>query len=149
MGRVGLEHDVHLGVGLHFRLHVHWRTSTASYDTAASNRGHAASSHGLDLHLLIRRLKLDLYDKMKLVNFLRKSLRAPGADVAAVVAAVVACQPGAPEPWPWSEDTNLQPVLADDPLLYSLSMDDEEPDEAEEQACTRTCTRTCACQGVG
>ena len=114
---------------------------------------HAASSHGLDLHLLIRRLKLDLYDKMKLVNFLRKSLRAPGADVAAVVAAVVACQPGAPEPWPWSEDSNLQPVLADDPLLYSLSMDDEEPDEAEEQACTRTCTctrtRTCACQGVG
>ena len=112
---------------------------------------HAASSHGLDLHLLIRRLKLDLYDKMKLVNFLRKSLRAPGADVAAVVAAVVACEPGAPEPWPWSEDTNLQPVLADDPLLYSLSMDDEEPDEAEEQACTRTCTwtRTCACQGVG
>ena len=86
---------------------------------------HAASSHGLDLHLLIRRLKLDLYDKMKLVNFLRRSLRAPGADVAAVVAAVVACQPGAPEPWPWSEDTNLQPVLADDPLLYSLSMDDE------------------------
>jgi hypothetical protein len=107
---------------------------------------HAASSHALDLNLLIGRLKLDLYDKMKLVNFLRTSLRAPGADVAAVVAAVVACQPGAPEPWPWSEDTYLQPVLADDPLLYSLSMDDEEADEAEEQACTcTTCTCTCTC----
>ena len=122
---------------------------------------HAASSHALDLHLLIGRLKLDLYDKMKLVNFLRTSLRTPGADVAAVVAAVVACQPGAPELWPWSDDTNLQPVLADDPLLYSLSMDDEEADEAEEQACkctspsictcTCTCTWTCpcTCRGVG
>ena len=95
---------------------------------------HAASSHALDLNLLIGRLKLDLYDKMKLVNFLRTSLRTPGADVAAVVATVVACQPGAPESWPWSEDTYLQPVLADDPLLYSLSMDDDEADEAEEQA---------------
>ena len=122
---------------------------------------HAASSHALDLHLLIARLKLDLYDKMKLVNFLRTSLRTPGADVAAVVAAVVACQPGAPELWPWSDDTNLQPVLADDPLLYSLSMDDEEADEAEEQACKCTCTCTrarkctctwtcpCTCRGVG
>ena len=95
---------------------------------------HAASSHALDLNLLIGRLKLDLYDKMKLVNFLRTSLRTPGADVAAVVATVVACQPGAPESWPWSEDTYLQPVLADDPLLYSLSMGDDEADEAEEQA---------------
>ena len=64
----------------------------------------------------------------------RRSVRKPGADTAALVASVVACEPGAQEPWPWSDDAYLQPVLADDPLLYTLSMDDEEQDEAEERA---------------
>ena len=104
------------------------------FPSAAECLAHAVSSYQLDLLSIIRRLRLDMYDRMRLVNYLRSSVRKPGADTTALVASVVACEPGAQEPWPWSDDAYLQPVLADDPLLYTLSMDDEEQDEAEERA---------------
>jgi len=81
---------------------------------------------------VIRTLKLDTYGCISLVNFIRSSVAAPGADAAAVAKAVMGCDATAPQSWPWRDEAHLKPVLADDPLLYSLAMGMDDDDEGEE-----------------
>ena len=108
--------------------------SAQEFASPAECLADAASAHGLDVQQVIGRLRLDLYGRMKLVNYLRTSVSKPGADAAALVAAVNACVPGAPSAWPWSDDAYLQPALPDDPLLYSLTAEDADEEAAEDDA---------------
>ena len=108
--------------------------SAQEFASPAECLADAASDHGLDVQQIIGRLRLDLYGRMKLVNYLRTSVGKPGADAATLVAAVNACAPGAPSAWPWSDDAYLQPALPDDPLLYSLTAADADEEAAEDDA---------------
>ncbi|KAL1498887.1 hypothetical protein AB1Y20_013411 [Prymnesium parvum] len=90
--------------------------SSRVFASAAECLSHAASEYALDLPRVVRDHRLDLYGRVKLVNFVRASVIA-GASPADVLAAVG----GAEAPRPWEDEKYLVPVLPDDPLLYSLS----------------------------
>ena len=88
------------------------------FESAAECLAHA-KSQGLDLTGLVSTLGLDIYGRVKLVNYVRtraKSGAAP-AEVAQVLQQAAA---GEPAGWPWQSDDFLMPVLPEDPLLYSL-----------------------------
>ena len=87
------------------------------FDSAAECLEHAAKEHGLDLSAIASCLKLDIYGRVKLVNYVRKNLidqLYPEAVVAVVKQAAETDNP------PWNDDKYLMPAIPDDPLLYSL-----------------------------
>lgn len=69
----------------------------------------ADAAKGFDLAAVSAKLGLDLYGRMRLINWIRRDKPAP-ADAAAL----------APDDARLKDDALLQPVLADDPLLREL-----------------------------
>ena len=49
-----------------------------TFESPAECLAHAASAHLLDLPLVIKRLKLDIYGRVQLVNYLRHSVTSAG-----------------------------------------------------------------------
>ena len=83
---------------------------------------------------VIRKLALDTYGCIALVNFIRASMAAPGSDAAAVAKAVNDCDTSLRQAFPWRDDKYMQPVLEDDPLLYSLAAGVEDDDDDQDPA---------------
>jgi SAM-dependent methyltransferase len=90
------------------------------FESAAAALAHAKAAHGLDLASIAFGLKLDIYGRVRLVNYVRS--RAAAADESAAI--VKSVKEGASSSngatWPWADDKFLVPVLPEDPLLYSL-----------------------------
>ncbi|KAF1813624.1 protein methyltransferase [Eremomyces bilateralis CBS 781.70] len=76
--------------------------------------------HGFDFSDVRKRLGLDFYDTIKLINYIRE-----GAKVSKDVPEITSRDQ-------FVDDKFLQPALEDDALLFSLSFDDG-PDDAENQ----------------
>ncbi|TXT12809.1 hypothetical protein VHUM_01210 [Vanrija humicola] len=89
----------------------------------------AAKAAGFDLAAASERLGLDLYGRMRLINFIRKG--ATPEQVAKVTAEEL------------KDDALLVPVLADDPLLQ-LDFDDDWSDDEEAQVSTARPAKTAA-----
>ncbi|KAJ3013289.1 UNVERIFIED_CONTAM: Protein arginine N-methyltransferase 3 [Siphonaria sp. JEL0065] len=87
---------------------------------------HLITAHSFDLVSVGKKLGLDFYGGIRLVNYIRKQVKADSSFKLASVAESVAV---------WSkDDANLIPVIENDPLLYAIDFDDDdEEDEAVEQ----------------
>jgi hypothetical protein len=76
-----------------------------------------------------QQLRLGDYATIKLVNFIRAEVAA-GRDPRPALQAAAATA-GSTEQQPWGDDSYLQPVLPDDPLLtYEYDDDDDEVEPA-------------------
>ena len=93
--------------------------SSQVFESAAAALAHAKSTHGLDLAGIAHLLRLDIYARVRLVNFVRRRVQA-AEDPAAIVKAVQQGASGDKANWPWADEKYLVPVLSEDPLLYSL-----------------------------
>lgn len=76
---------------------------------------HDAEKHGFDIRKFRDHLKMDDYDTIRLINFIRRKV-ASGADPLPVLKDAVSGENSASS-WPWSSDEYLAPYLEDDPLL--------------------------------
>ncbi|KAF3928535.1 hypothetical protein ABW21_db0204926 [Orbilia brochopaga] len=72
---------------------------------------HCGKEHGFDWHATVKKLGLDFYGKVKLVNYLRKNQSAK-LDTLSLADFV--------------SEEYLQPILEDDPLLLELDDDDDQ-----------------------
>ena len=93
--------------------------SLKMFATAADCLAYANSEHGLDLATIAASLRLDIYGRVKLVNYVRARAAAEN-EPKAIVQAVVKAASGDRAGWPWLGDEYLMPVVEEDPLLYSL-----------------------------
>ncbi len=93
--------------------------STKIFDSAAECLTHAHDEYGLDLAAVAAMHRLDIYGRVKLVNYVR-ALHAEGKSPLAIVASIHAAHGDAAAARPWEDDRYLMPVTPDDPLLYSL-----------------------------
>ena len=93
--------------------------SARIFDSAAECLAHALSEHSLDLAAVVAELRLDIYGRVKLVNYVRRGIAA-GTSPSAIVATVHAARADGATARPWDDDEYLKPVVPDDPLLYSL-----------------------------
>ncbi|KAF8253916.1 S-adenosyl-L-methionine-dependent methyltransferase [Wilcoxina mikolae CBS 423.85] len=90
----------------------------STFPTAHEVFSHCAENHSFNWKVIVRTLGLDFYSRIKLINYIR-TLTSAGKtfDIG---------DRG------FEEDKFLQPVLEEDPILFSL--DDEETDEVPETA---------------
>eukprot|EP00741_Cyanophora_paradoxa_P006907 tig00001049_g6682.t1 len=91
---------------------------------AAAALDHCASAHRFDLRAIKRRQGLDEYAVIRIVNYVRRQVAAgrPAAEVVAEIDGAGAGGHAAAR-----DDENLKPFLAEDPLLWGLEGDDDEP----------------------
>ena len=94
--------------------------TTQIFESAALCLAHAKSAHGLDLAAIAVELRLDIYGRVQLVNYVRTLAGQASASPADIVKAVKQAAAGDRKSWPWAEERFMKPVLAEDPLLYSL-----------------------------
>ncbi|KAK6527815.1 hypothetical protein TWF694_004794 [Orbilia ellipsospora] len=81
------------------------------FDGGAANVwSHCTKEHNFDWHSVVRSLGLDFYDKVKLVNYIRKN--------ASIVGTI--------KKEDFESEEYLQPIIEDDPIL--LELDDDEED---------------------
>lgn len=93
--------------------------SLRMFATAADCLAYAKTEHALDLATVAKDLRLDIYGRVKLVNYVR-ARAAAGDQPKAIVQAVSQAAGGERASWPWVGDEYLMPVVEEDPLLYSL-----------------------------
>ncbi|KAF3931363.1 hypothetical protein ABW20_dc0104323 [Dactylellina cionopaga] len=79
---------------------------------AADVWSHCSDEHNFDWHALVKKLGLDFYGKVKLINYLRKNLSSVNLESLAKQ--------------DFESDDFLIPVLENDPLLFDIDDDDEE-----------------------
>lgn len=84
---------------------------------------------------LTQQLGLDDYGTIRVINFIRTEVAAgrdprPALSAAAAAGSSSAANEAAAAAAPWSGDTYLQPVLADDPLL-TYDFDDEQQQQQD------------------
>ncbi|CAG9465853.1 unnamed protein product [Pedinophyceae sp. YPF-701] len=95
---------------------------------------HDAKENGFDIAQYVREKRLDEYEVIRLVNYIRSEVAAgrdPRPALAAVPAGAAVCAA------PWGEDEYLIPVLPEDPLLFAdlgQVLDERIPDGAHEVA---------------
>lgn len=99
---------------------------------------------------LTQQLGLDDYGTIRVINFIRAEVAAgrdprPALSTAAAGSSSAGTEAGAAAPW--SSDTFLQPVLADDPLL-TYDFDDEQQQQ-DRLAAAMGGLRWVVCSGVG
>lgn len=90
------------------------------FPTAAECLSHAAQAHGVDLADIAGSLRLDIYSRVKLVNFVRGRVAAAASSAAIAQELRQAAASEARGAWPWEDERFLVPVVPEDPLLYSL-----------------------------
>ena len=95
--------------------------TTRIFESSALCLAHAKSAHGLDLAAIAVELRLDIYGRVQLVNYVRTLAGAASASPSDIVKAVQQAAAGDRASWPWAHEQFMKPVLAEDPLLYSLS----------------------------
>ncbi|KAJ3132691.1 Protein arginine N-methyltransferase 3 [Geranomyces variabilis] len=94
--------------------------------SAAETLAHCRAEHAFDFTAVRKALALDFYASIRLINHVRTTWRgANGVTMDCLLAA------GRTAPWV-KDDSLLQPVLDDDPLLYAFE-DDEDDDEEEKE----------------
>jgi hypothetical protein len=109
--------------------------------TMVEVRAHFRSAHsGFDFRATARALQLDFYQQLKLINYVRE--RVAAKDDAAALAQLLSSGAAARQSPALAflfdgSDSYLKPVLAEDPLLFSLPRHEreagEEPDEEDEE----------------
>ncbi|KAI8922575.1 protein arginine methyltransferase 3 [Powellomyces hirtus] len=88
--------------------------------SAAETFVHCRSEHGFDFKAVRKVLALDFYGSIRLINYVRTVSK--GANAASMETLMAEGRSAA-----WlKDDTYLQPVLDDDPLLYAFEDEDEE-----------------------
>ncbi|KAJ3168083.1 Protein arginine N-methyltransferase 3 [Geranomyces variabilis] len=93
--------------------------------SAAETLVHCRSEHAFDFTAVRKALALDFYASIRLINHVRTTWRgANGVTMDTLLAA------GRTAPWV-KDDTLLQPVLDDDPLLYAFEDDEDEEEIAD------------------
>ncbi|EDO49961.1 predicted protein [Nematostella vectensis] len=105
-----------------------------NFENASSVWAHCDQGHGFDISKVKQKFGLDCYGCIKLINYIRKMSCAPASVFAASA------------PFPWDDNKFLQPVIADDGLLWD---DFEDEDQEEKPSLTdntlsngRTCEET-------
>ncbi|KAK4543263.1 hypothetical protein LTR36_005813 [Oleoguttula mirabilis] len=69
---------------------------------------HCKQTHSFDLDEIRKANKVDFYNTMKLINYIRSQVRSGSSP------------PDCVDPKLWADDKFLQPVVEDDALLYSI-----------------------------
>ncbi|KAK5125968.1 hypothetical protein LTR85_011323 [Meristemomyces frigidus] len=70
--------------------------------------GHCKGTHDFDLDAIRKANKIDFYNTMKLINYVRSQVQSGNS------------RPDCADPALWADDEYLQPVVEDDALLYSI-----------------------------
>ncbi|KAJ3161175.1 Protein arginine N-methyltransferase 3 [Geranomyces michiganensis] len=99
----------------------------SSIPSAAETLVHCRTEHAFDFTAVRKALSLDFYASIRLINHVRTTWRgAKGVTMDSLLAA------GRTAPWV-KDDSLLQPVLDDDPLLYAFEDDDDDEEDEEEE----------------
>ena len=89
------------------------------FESAGECLDHAVKEYGLDLVAIATRLRLDIYGRVRLVNYVR-ACAAKATPPATIVEMVNKAAHADGVGRPWDDDGFLMPVLFEDPLLYSI-----------------------------
>ena len=102
------------------------------FESAAECLAHQKATHNIDLAKIAADLRLDIYGRVKLINYVRSR----SADQPATVATDLQKAAAGPRAsWPWNGDQYFTPVVAEDPLLCSLG--DADDDDVAMMVCSQ------------
>ena len=141
------EEDLADGEGQYSALPTLDLFSTEVFPSASEALTHAADLHGFDVKAFCASRGLDMYQRIKLVNFVRKAAAKKLEEaqstvlekhqVAEIVAALFTAWATKGKDCEWCGEAYLKPTLENDPLLCELDeedSDDEEENEVETTA---------------